>query len=76
MSLGDNVRHYVYIDPSVPVDLANAMRRVLASAYEPSVLVLLEDSSITYRTDVIVLPTTAPTAPRAGPTVRQRRHRA
>ena len=55
VSLGDNVRHYVYIDPSVPVDLANAMRRVLASAYEPSVLVLLEDSSITYRTDVIVL---------------------
>ena len=44
VSLGDNVRHYVYIDPSVPVDLANAMRRVLASAYEPSVLVLLEDS--------------------------------
>ena len=55
VSLGDNVHHYVYIDPSVPVELANAVRRVLAGAYEPSVLVLLEEPAITHRTDVIVL---------------------
>ncbi len=55
VSLGDNTRHFVHIDPSVPIELADAVRRVLAGAYEPSVLVLLEDSALTYRTDVIVL---------------------
>jgi hypothetical protein len=55
VSIGDNVAHYVYIDPTVPVELASSVRRVLAAAYEPSVITLFEDASITYRTDVIVL---------------------
>jgi hypothetical protein len=54
VSVGDDVRHYVYIDPSVPSDLADAVRQAMADAYGPTTLILREELKVRYRTDVIV----------------------
>lgn len=54
LSVGDDVWHYVYIDPSVPSDLADSVRQAMADAYGPTTLVLREESKVRFRTDVIV----------------------
>jgi hypothetical protein len=53
LSVGDDVRHFVYIDPSVPTDLADSVRQAMANAYGPTTLVVREESRIRNRTDVI-----------------------
>ncbi len=54
LSVGDDVRHFVYIDPSAPTDLADSVRQAMANAYGPTTLVVREESRIRNRTDVIV----------------------
>lgn len=55
VSVGDNDRHYVYIDPSVPADLAASVRRAMREAYGPTALRMIEEEALSDRTDVIVL---------------------
>jgi hypothetical protein len=54
VSVGDDSRHRVYIDPSVPAELANALRRTMAEDYGTTTLVLIEQTRVTGLTDVIV----------------------
>ena len=54
VSVGDNARHYVFIDPSVPEALAASVRRAMREAYGPTALDMIEESALTDRTDVIV----------------------
>jgi hypothetical protein len=54
VSVGNDSRHYVYIDASVPRVLAAAIRRTLAQDYEPTHLRMRVQSRITAATDVIV----------------------
>lgn len=54
VSVGDDDRHHVYIDASVPAELAESVRRAVREAYEPTALRMIEDDEITDRTDVIV----------------------
>ena len=54
LSVGDDARHFVYIDPSVPRDLADSVRQAMATAYGPTALVVREEPAIRNRTDVIV----------------------
>ena len=54
VSVGDDSRHRVYIDPSVPAELADAVRRTMAEDYGTTDLVLIEQTSVTDLTDVIV----------------------
>ena len=54
VSVGDDSRHRVYIDPSVPAAIADAVRRTMAQDYGTTNLVLIEQKSITDLTDVIV----------------------
>ena len=53
-SVGNDSFHYVYIDPSVPGRIAWAVRRSMREDYNPTHLVVREQSSITPKTDVIV----------------------
>jgi hypothetical protein len=55
VSVGDNDRHYIYIDPSVPADLAESVRRAMREAYGPTALRMIEEEALSDRTDVIVL---------------------
>lgn len=54
VSVGDDVRHFVFIDPSVPADLADSVRQAMTTAYGPTTLVMREESKVRNRTDVIV----------------------
>jgi hypothetical protein len=54
VSVGNDIRHYVYIDQSVPAGLAAAIRRTMAQDYEPTHLRMRIQSRITPATDVIV----------------------
>jgi hypothetical protein len=54
VSVADNRWHYVYVDPSVPEDLAASVREAMADVYDPTALVLIEQSRVTALTDVIV----------------------
>jgi predicted Zn-dependent protease len=55
VSVGDDSRHRVYIDPSVPAGVADSIRQAMAAVYAPTNLVLIEQTRVTDRTDVIVL---------------------
>jgi len=55
VSVGDDSRHRVYIDPSVPAALADAIRRTMAEDYGPTNLVMIEQTRVSALTDVIVL---------------------
>ena len=57
VSVGDDARHFVYIDPSVPAGLADSVRQAMADAYGPTALVMREESKVRNRTDVIVYAT-------------------
>jgi len=54
VSVGDDNRHFIYIDPSVPTELGAAVRRAMADVYGPTSLVLREETKVRNRTDVIV----------------------
>jgi hypothetical protein len=54
VSVGNDSRHFVYIDRSVPRDLAAAIRRTMAEDYEPTHLRMRVQSRVTAATDVIV----------------------
>ncbi len=54
VSVGDDPRHLVYIDPSVPAPLAESIRRAMRDAYRGLELKLIEVDRVTRRTDVIV----------------------
>lgn len=54
VSVGDNDRHYIFIDGSVPVALADSLRRAMREAYGPTALEMIEEEAVTDRTDVIV----------------------
>jgi hypothetical protein len=54
-SVGNNSLHLVYISPSVPDRIANAVRRTMREDYGPTNLVLREQQRVTPRTDVIVM---------------------
>ena len=54
VSVGDDSRHRVYIDASVPADLADSIRQAMRDVYDPTNLVLIEQTELTDRTDVIV----------------------
>jgi hypothetical protein len=53
-SVGNDSIHRVYIDPAVPNGLAWAVRRTMHRDYGPTHLVMIEQSRITRKTDVIV----------------------
>lgn len=53
VSVGNDRWHYVYIDPSVPAALADAVRRAI-SDYDSTALVVREQERLTIVTDVIV----------------------
>jgi hypothetical protein len=53
-SVGNNSTHYVYIDPSVPTSIRWAVRRTMRHDYGPTNLVMVMQSQITSKTDVIV----------------------
>lgn len=55
VSVGNDSQLFVYIDPSVPRDLAAAIRRALAEDYEATHLRMRVQSRITAATDVIVI---------------------
>ncbi len=55
VSVGDDARHYIYIDGSVPPALADSFRRAMRHAYGSTDLRMIEQSAINRRTDVIVL---------------------
>lgn len=54
VSVGDDSRHFVYIDPSVPADLAASLRRAMSDVYGPTNLVMIEQDQVSGSTDVIV----------------------
>ena len=54
VSVGDNFRHYVYIDASVPSALAESVRRAMREAYAPTALRMIEQRTVNRLTDVIV----------------------
>jgi hypothetical protein len=54
VSVGDDARHLVYIDASVPAPLAKSIRRAMREAYRGLELQLVEVVRVTGRTDVIV----------------------
>jgi len=54
VSVGNNSIHRVYIAPSVPNGIAWAVRRTMRHDYGPTHLVMIEQSRVTRRTDVIV----------------------
>lgn len=54
VSVGNDPRHFVYIDASVPRGLAAAIRQTMAEDYEPTHLRMHVQSRITSATDVIV----------------------
>ncbi len=54
VSVGDDARHLVYIDGSVPAPLAGAVRHAMREAYGGLELEMIEVTRITPRTDVIV----------------------
>jgi hypothetical protein len=54
VSVGNDSQHFVYIDASVPSDLAAAIRHTMAQDYEPTHLRMRVQSRITAATDVIV----------------------
>jgi len=54
VSVGDDFRHYVFIDPSVPPSLAGSVRRAMRDAYGPTALRMIEQRRINRLTDVIV----------------------
>jgi hypothetical protein len=54
VSVGDDARHHVYIDSSVPGPLAASIRRAMREAYRGLELRMIEVRRITRRTDVIV----------------------
>lgn len=53
-SVGNDSVHYVFIHPSVPARIAWAVRRSMREDYNPTHLVMREQSQITRKTDVIV----------------------
>jgi matrixin len=53
VSVGDNTWHFVYIDPSVPADLAASLRRAMADVYDPTTLVVIEQTEVNALTDAI-----------------------
>lgn len=54
VSVGDNARHYVVIDASVPPALADSVRRAMREAYGRTALRLIEQRRVNRFTDVIV----------------------
>lgn len=54
VSVGDDSRHFVYIDPSVPANLADSLRQAMASVYGPTTLDMREETEVGNLTDVIV----------------------
>jgi hypothetical protein len=54
VSVGDDFRHYVVIDASVPPDLASSVRRAMHEAYGPTALRMIEQRRVNRFTDVIV----------------------
>ncbi len=52
-SVGNDMWHFIYIDPSVPPELADSLRQAMAQAYDPTYLVLIEQPEITPATDAI-----------------------
>lgn len=54
VSVGDDARHLVYIDASVPAPLADSVRRAMREAYRGLELRMIEVDRITRRTDVVV----------------------
>ncbi|HYN63885.1 MAG TPA: hypothetical protein VES36_04715 [Candidatus Limnocylindrales bacterium] len=54
VSVGNDARHFIYIDESVPRGLAAAIRRTMAEDYESTHLRMRVQSRITAVTDVIV----------------------
>lgn len=54
VSVGDDFRHYVFIDPSVPADLADSVRRAMREAYGPTELRMIEQLELNDLTDVVV----------------------
>jgi len=54
VSVGDDFRHYVFIDPSVPPALADSVRRAMRDAYGPTALRMIEQRRVNRFTDVIV----------------------
>lgn len=55
VSVGDNDRHVIYLEPSVPDEIAGAVREVLRRVYgRRTSLTMLEQDRVTPITDVIV----------------------
>lgn len=54
-SVGDSVIHTVYLDASLPEELRAALRTVMAEVYDPTDLIVREDTTLRPSTDVIVL---------------------
>lgn len=54
VSVGDDARHHVYIDPSVPPSLVASVLRAMREAYGSTALRMIEERVVTNRTDVIV----------------------
>jgi hypothetical protein len=54
VSVGNDSRHFVFIDASVPSELAAAIQRTMARDYAPTHLLMRVQSNITAATDVIV----------------------
>lgn len=52
-SVGDDRWHFVVIDPSVPDNLAASLRRAMAEVYDPTYLIVVEQSQVTPVTDAI-----------------------
>jgi hypothetical protein len=54
VSVGDDFRHYIVIDASVPRALADSVRRAMRDAYGPTALRMIEQRRVNRFTDVIV----------------------
>ena len=52
-SVGNNLKHFVFFDPSLTQDLASSLRDTMAEDYDPTKLVMIEQPEITSHTDVV-----------------------
>lgn len=52
-SVGNNLKHFVYFDASLTADLASSLRDTMAEDYDPTDLVMIEQTELTSHTDVI-----------------------
>jgi hypothetical protein len=53
VSVGNDSKHYLYIDPSVPSGLAASLRRAMTEVYDSTNLEMIVQARITDRTDAI-----------------------